>query len=106
MPKLALFYVPCKDENETLYLSKLLLEEKLVACTNSMPIKSSYFWQATIQNDSEWVLVAKTLPEKAVQVTTFLEKNHSYTTACIAFWEIEINPAYFEWVKQQVTIKE
>lgn len=102
MPKLTFFYIPCKDENETLHLSKLLLDEKLVACTNTMPIKSCYFWQGAIQNDTEQVLIAKTLPEKAKAVTRFLEQKHSYDTPCIAFWEIEVNERYFEWAKNQV----
>ncbi|PIY08332.1 MAG: divalent-cation tolerance protein CutA [Flexibacter sp. CG_4_10_14_3_um_filter_32_15] len=102
MPKLALFYVPCKDEDETLHLSKLLLDKKLVACTNSMPIKSCYFWQGNIENDTEQVLIAKTLTEKTKKVTRFLEQYHSYDTPCIAFWEIDINEEYFEWVKSQV----
>lgn len=103
MPKLLLFYVPCKDEAETLHLSKLLIDEKLVACTNTMPIKSCYFWQGTMENDTEQVLIAKTLPEKAKAATRFIEQNHSYTTPCIAFWEIEVNPNYFDWVKNQVS---
>ncbi|AFM05627.1 uncharacterized protein involved in tolerance to divalent cations [Bernardetia litoralis DSM 6794] len=102
MPKLTLFYVPCKDENETSNLSKLLLDEKLVACTNSMPIKSCYFWQGSIENDTEQILITKTLPEKAKQVTRFLEKHHSYDTPCIACWEIEVNEGYFEWAKSQL----
>jgi periplasmic divalent cation tolerance protein len=102
MPKLSFFYVPCKDEDETSYLSKLLLDKKLVACTNLMPIKSCYFWQGNIENDTEYLLLAKTLPEKAKEVTHFLEKNHSYDTPCIAFWEVEVNEGYFEWAKSQL----
>ncbi len=102
MPKLLFFYVPCKDESETLHLSKLLLDNKLVACTNSMPIKSCYFWQGNMENDNEQVLIAKTLPEKIKQVSNFLEQHHSYDVACIACWEIEVNENYFEWAKNQL----
>ncbi len=102
MPKLLFFYIPCKDEVETLHLSKLLLEKKLVACTNSMPTKSCYFWQGNIEKDNEQVLIAKTLPERAKEVTHFLEKHHSYDVACIAFWKVSVNEAYFEWVKEQL----
>lgn len=102
MPKLSFFYIPCKDENETSYLSQLLLDGRLVACTNSMPIKSCYFWQGNIENDTEHVLIAKTLPEKAKQVTKFVEKHHSYDTPCITFWEIEVNDDYFKWAKSQI----
>ena len=102
MSKLAIFYIPCKDESETVRLSKLLLDNKLIACSNSMPIKSCYFWEGAIQNDKEYVLIAKTLPQKTSEVTEFVEKNHSYDTPCIAFWEIEVNQKYFEWVENQV----
>ncbi|WP_291722692.1 divalent-cation tolerance protein CutA [Bernardetia sp.] len=102
MSKLYIFYIPCKDEAETSYLSKLLLDAKLIACTNSMPIKSCYFWQGEIQNDDEQVLIAKTLPQKSKEVMKFVEKHHSYDTPCVASWEIEVNQKYFEWVESQM----
>lgn len=102
MPKLLFFYIPCKDETETLHLSKSLLDKKLVACTNSMPIKSCYFWNGDIEEGTEYVLIAKTLPERLKEVTRFLEKKHLYDIPCIASWKINVNESYFEWAKSQL----
>ena len=102
MPKLTLFYIPCKDETETLHLSKLLLDKKLVACTNLLPIKSCYFWEGNMEEGHEQILIAKTVLTKQREVIAFVEKIHSYDTPCIAFWEIEVNEKYFEWVESQL----
>lgn len=42
---------------------KGLLEAKLAACIQTMPIESHYVWKGEICNDTEWLLVIKTRRE-------------------------------------------
>lgn len=67
-----------------------------------MPIKSCYLWEGNTKNDTEQILIIKTLPEKAKEVTHFVEEHHSYDIPCITFWKVQVNESYFEWAKNQL----
>lgn len=55
-----------------------------------------------MQEESEFVLVLKTMPHKKNALREFLESTHSYETPCILSWDAEVNEAYGEWVNRQV----
>ncbi len=81
--KMILIYVPCKDEEEAVKISKRLLEKRLVACTNVHPIRSFYRWEGKIQDDREFVIIAKTSNKKYDDIKDEVKKIHSYDVPCI-----------------------
>ena len=58
---MTLIYITCKDEEEAVKISKHLLEKRLIACSNMHPIRSMYWWQGKIQDEKEFVIIAKTV---------------------------------------------
>jgi len=96
--KIAIFYIPVGSEEEAHSLSKLALEQKLVACSNIFPIQSMYSWEGKHHHDHEFVLILKTLPELMDEVKVLMEQHHSYKTPCIMHWETEVNEAYGKWM--------
>jgi len=95
-------YVTAADEEEAKNISKLLLEKKLIACANIFPIKSMYWWKGKITEESEVVLILKTLMEKVAAVKSEIEKIHSYKITCITEIKVEPNEKYGRWLKEQI----
>ena len=55
---LMLTTTPTRDEAAK--IAKLLIDEKLAACVQLMPIESFYVWQGATQNEPETLLLIKT----------------------------------------------
>ena len=81
---------------------KQLVEEKLVACGNSFPIKSAYWWQEAIENDDEWVSIVKTVPKNWTSVEQRITQLHPYEIPCIIKIEAQANAAYEAWIESSV----
>ncbi|AEX24406.1 MULTISPECIES: divalent-cation tolerance protein CutA [Vibrio] len=80
---------------------KGLLEAKLAACIQTMPIESHYVWKGEICNDTEWLLVIKTRRELYELVEEKIENLHEYEVAQIVQVPIVdgFNP-YLEWLRE------
>ncbi len=102
MNMITVLYTPCKNKQNAEHISFLLLEKKLVACTNIFPILSFYWWECNITNDNEYVVVAKTIQEKAIDVVKAIEEAHSYDVPCILQGDFKVNDAYFKWIKKEL----
>jgi periplasmic divalent cation tolerance protein len=103
--KIILFYVPFGSEDEAKTVGKSTIEQQLAACTNIFPIQSMYPWEGALQNDHEFVLLLKTIPEKVIQLTAFIQEKHSYEIPCILHWEVEVNDEYAEWMRTVLTLQ-
>jgi len=102
---LTLAYVPCASEKEARNISKILAEEKLVACANIVKSESMFNWEGELENSDEWIILAKTLPSKFKEVSTRVLELHSYDVPCILGIPIkEVNEEYLNWVKEQLWI--
>ncbi len=101
--KIILFYTPVKDAIEAASLGKKAVALKLAACANSFPIQSTFFWDGSLQQDCETVLLFKTTAIKKEALKEFIEKNHRYDVPAILHWEAEVNDAYGQWVIETTT---
>ena|SRR5690554_1373987 len=97
---LTLAYITCPNAEDARRIGRALVLERLVACVNILPhMESFYWWNGTIQNDQETVLIAK-LPASAQEslLNRVLEL-HSYETPCVLFVPITGgNPEYLAWL--------
>ena len=94
-------YITCKTEKEAIKISKHLLKKRLIACSNTFPIKRGYWWNKKIVNDTEIVILAKTIGKNYGKIIKEVKKLHSYKTPCILKFNIEANKEYEEWVKKE-----
>jgi len=99
---MTLIYITCKDEEEAVKISKHLLGEKLIACSNMHPIRSMYFWKGKIQDEKEVVIIAKTLEKNYGKIKEEVSKLHSYDVPCILKIDAEANESYDKWVNEEV----
>jgi periplasmic divalent cation tolerance protein len=98
-----LIYITCKDEEEAKKISLHLLKKRLAACTNMHPIKSMYWWEGKIQEDSEVVLIAKTGEKNYEAVKEEVLKIHSYEIPCILRIKGEANESYNKWIEKETS---
>jgi periplasmic divalent cation tolerance protein len=64
---------------EAVRLAKLLIEEKLAACVQLLPIESFYIWQGATQNDPEILLLIKTRTALFERTIARIKEVHPYS---------------------------
>ena len=99
---MTLIYITCKDEEEAVKISKHLLEKRLIACSNMYPVRSMYRWQGKIQDEKEFVMMAKTKEKNYGKIKEEVKKIHSYDVPCILKIDAEANESYDKWVNEEV----
>lgn len=95
-------YIIAGSMEEAKKIGKVLLSKRLVSCVNIWKISSMYWWKGDIQDDEEFVLLAKTTSEKVGAVEDEVLKLHSYELPCIVWWKVEGHKPYISWIKETV----
>ena len=99
---MTIIYITCKDNKEAKKISKVLLEKRLIACSNIFPIESMYWWKGKIEEDNEVVIIAKTKDNNYSKIKKEVKKIHSYDVPCILKIDAEANEEYAKWVDEEV----
>jgi periplasmic divalent cation tolerance protein len=100
--ELFMVYVTCEDEEEAMTISKSLLDKRLVACANIFPIRSLYWWEGEMVDDSEVAIIMKTQKRHMERVISEVKSLHSYEVPCIEFLPIpDGNPDYLKWISDE-----
>ncbi len=94
-------YITTGDEDEARRIGRTLVEERLAACVNILPIKSIYRWEGDVEEEGEMVMFVKTRAELADQVIERVKELHSYEVPCIVSFPItKGNPDYLKWIEE------
>jgi periplasmic divalent cation tolerance protein len=87
---------------ESTSMARALLDRRLVACVNVIPVRSFYRWKGEFCDDQEHLLIAKTTEEKASDVIVAIRTMHPYEVPeIIALPVIAGYVPYLEWVRQE-----
>lgn len=90
------------DEQSAKVLMYLLLEQKLAACVQMMPIQSFYRWEGKLCESSEQLVLIKTRSDLFTRIEEAILKHHPYTTPQIIQVPIEQGlSAYLQWIKEE-----
>ena len=88
---------PTRDEATK--IAKLLIDEKLAACVQLLPIESYYSWQGKTQNEAELLLLVKTRRALFDAVIARIKEIHSYTVPEIVALPFAAGFAgYLNWI--------
>ena len=90
---------PSRDEAAK--IARLLIDEKLAACVQLLPIESFYRWEDKIQNEAEVLLLAKTRSALFDAAISRIKAVHSYSVPEIVALPFAAGfSGYFHWIDQ------
>jgi periplasmic divalent cation tolerance protein len=91
--------VTASSQTEAELLANALVEAKLAACVNLIPIRSVYTWKGEICRDEEWQLVIKTCLKHFPSLEAKICSLHSYETPEIIMLPIVAgSQPYLRWI--------
>lgn len=82
-------------------LAETLIEERLAACVNRVPCRSTYRWDGEIVDDDEEILLAKTTADRYPDLVERVETEHPYDVPCIERFDADdVLPAFADWLAE------
>lgn len=89
----------CGSAEEAGRIATALVEERLAACVQIMPVRSVYRWQGRIERAGEWQLQIKTGAALADAAEARIKALHSYEVPEIMALPVAAgSERYFAWV--------
>ena len=86
------------DEAEAAALAAGLLEQRLAACVQQVPITSRYRWEGEVRADPEILLLVKAPGDRAGAVRAHLEAAHPYRVPEVLVVAAEASGPYLAWM--------
>jgi periplasmic divalent cation tolerance protein len=81
-----------------------LLEKRLCACVNIVPVRSRYHWKGELCRDDEDLLIIKTTDERSDAVIRRIAEIHSYEVPeAIVLPVIAGYGPYLQWVTEETS---
>lgn len=98
-------YITTSDRQEALSIVKALLVERLIACANITDQATSlYWWRGEIEQETECLIIAKSVRGRAEKLIERVRALHSYENPCVVISPIESgNPDYLKWIAEETT---
>jgi len=99
-----IFVITTIDKKEKAQaIARTLVERRLAACVQILPIASTYRWKGEIEEAQEWMCICKTRRAVFEDVELAIKELHSYETPEIVAIPIEAGGAeYLSWLDQEV----
>lgn len=92
------------SEESAAQLARGVVEARLGACVQVVPIRSFYVWDGAAQDDPEWQLQIKTSSGRLDALVGHLRANHGYDVPeIIATPIVGGNREYLTWIDGQTT---
>jgi periplasmic divalent cation tolerance protein len=92
------------SETDAQTLASRIVEERLAACVQCLPIRSTYRWKGAVENASEQLLLCKTRASLAPKLTDLIRSIHPYELPEILVTSVRAGlPEYLNWILQETT---
>lgn len=102
-----LMYATAPTKDEALRIARTIVDERLAACANVIPgVTSMYWWEGSVQEDVEAVIVMKTRGDLVQALTSRVRDLHSYQCPCVVAVPIEGgNAEFLAWIDAETLAK-
>lgn len=85
-------------------IAKKLLQNKLAACVNFVPVESMFVWRGEIQEEEEVLMIIKTRIEVFDELMSAVRSIHTYDTPEIIGMPIVMGSNdYLRWIADEAT---
>lgn len=103
-PRKYLLFFVTGPRDSMIELARRLIEKRLAACINIIEgVKSIYWWEGKVIEDSETLLVIKTESSRTRELIDFVKGNHPYKIPEVIGLEISAgNPEYLDWILESL----
>jgi len=84
-------------------IARRLIEERLAACAQVLgPIRSTYWWQGSIERAEEWLVLAKSRRKLYKRIEEAIRAQHPYSVPeILAVPILEGHQAYLQWLSDE-----
>ena len=100
---ISIIYTTIDNVQDARKIANYLIEEQLVACVNIIPnVESIYRWKGKIEEEKEFILMAKTVDENVIKTIKRIKELHNYELPDII--AIPVNNGhidYLEYIKRE-----
>jgi periplasmic divalent cation tolerance protein len=100
-------YIPYPSLREAKTAAKSILNKRLAACCNIIPkVHSYYWWKGKLQQDSEAVVICKTLSGKVTALEKHVKETHPYSIPFIGRIKLaHVNASYRKWLSHELKVR-
>ncbi|ANZ34974.1 divalent cation transporter [Lentzea guizhouensis] len=85
-------------------LARGIVEARLGACVQIVPIRSVYRWDGEVRVDDEWQCVVKTSATRVDELVAHIKAHHSYDVPEVVVTPVVGgNEAYLDWVSEETS---
>jgi periplasmic divalent cation tolerance protein len=101
-PKVLVVVTTVGTEQQALEIARRLVESRLAACVNILPgVRSVFRWKGRVQDEGEFLLVAKTVRENFERVRETMKELNAYELPEILGFPADYaDPAFAKWVAE------
>jgi periplasmic divalent cation tolerance protein len=97
-------YVTAPGTEEARTLARALVDERLAACVNLLPVESIYRWKGQVETAAETLLVIKTRRDRLDGLARRVRALHPYAVPeIIALPLVGGWPPYLQWIADETT---
>jgi periplasmic divalent cation tolerance protein len=91
-------------DDEAQRIARLLVEQRLAACVQVLPVTSTYRWQGAVEQSGELLLMVKTRTDRYADIEALVRREHSYETPEVVRVAIDAgSEPYLRWVDLTVS---
>jgi len=102
MNKLLILITTAPNQLLAKEIAKELIERNLAACVSIKEIKSTYKWKGNIEENKEFELNIKSLPENLDELTLMLKEKITYEVPELIYKIFDSENLYFQWIKESI----
>ena len=97
-------FVTAPDQDQARNIADAVLNARLAACVNIVPqLRSLYWWEGKIQDDTEVLCIMKTTRDKFAALAEAVRAAHSYEVPeIIALPIVDGHEPYMKWIHENV----
>lgn len=94
----------CPDRDTAVRIARTLVDERLAACANLVPVESIYRWRGTVESGSEILLLIKTVPARMEALTARIVELHPYELPEVVAVDTAGGLAgYLDWIASETS---